>query len=291
MKQVKPNCSRRLGFTFMCLWLGLAALVQAETLTETFDDPALPGWERTQGVHIEEGILHIEPGHFAALGGDWSELTIVIRLRRFGEGEFVVSYQNSESRAYHALIGNGFTTLQRETNGIVTELHNAPIDFPQEEWGEISIQVTEVDHTLRLNDEIIWIVPKDEESTPGGIALETLGDIALHVDELIINYEQVTLPPKEGELTWVHTGGPSGGLGYDVRMDPENPDVMYVTDALAGAFKSIDGGATWFAINNGIIARVGPSADGIPVFIPFGPEPSSGAEFIVAMMAGKAGNR
>ena len=45
--------------------------------------------------------------------------------------------------------------------------------------------------------------------------------------------------------TWVFTGGPIGGLGYDVHMDPRNPDVMYVTDAYAGAFKSTDGGATW----------------------------------------------
>ena len=41
---------------------------------------------------------------------------------------------------------------------------------------------------------------------------------------------------------------------------------MYVTDAWAGAFKSLDGGQTWFPINNGITARVGPSNDGIPVF-------------------------
>lgn len=66
--------------------------------------------------------------------------------------------------------------------------------------------------------------------------------------------------------TWVVSSGPPGGLGYDIRMDPRNPDVMYVTDAWAGAFKSTDGGKTWFPINNGITARVGPSGDGIPVF-------------------------
>ena len=152
------------------------------------------------------------------------------------------------------------------TSGIVTELHNAPIAFPLEEWGEISIQFNEIDHTLRVNDEIIWTIPRDEEFYSGGIALETLGDLALQVDELILIYERETFPPKEGELTWVYTGGPSGGLGYDIRMDSRNPDVMYVTDAWAGAFKSIDGGATWFAINNGISARIGSSADGIPVF-------------------------
>ena len=66
--------------------------------------------------------------------------------------------------------------------------------------------------------------------------------------------------------TWQLTSGPPGGLGYDIRMDPRNPDVMYVTDAWAGAFKSLDGGANWFPINNGITTRTGRSLDGIPVF-------------------------
>jgi photosystem II stability/assembly factor-like uncharacterized protein len=67
-------------------------------------------------------------------------------------------------------------------------------------------------------------------------------------------------------LRWVYTGGPLGGLGYDVRMRPDNPDVMFVTDAWAGVFKSVDGGETWFPSNAGITTRVGPSGDGIPVF-------------------------
>lgn len=65
---------------------------------------------------------------------------------------------------------------------------------------------------------------------------------------------------------WIPTGGPPGGLGYDIRMDPRNPDIMYVTDAWAGVFKSTDGGENWFPINNGITSHVGASGDGVPIF-------------------------
>ena len=58
----------------------------------------------------------------------------------------------------------------------------------------------------------------------------------------------------EGSLAWVRTGGPLGGLGYDVRMRPDDPNVMFVTDAWAGIFKSTDAGQTWAATNTGIEA-------------------------------------
>ncbi|MFC1761803.1 WD40/YVTN/BNR-like repeat-containing protein [Planctomycetota bacterium] len=268
MKQVQENNIIRRGLALLCLCLSLITSIQAqaETLTDTFDDPALPGWEHSQGVHAEDGILYIEPGHFTALSGNWNEFKLVLRLRRFGDGEFVITYCISEGRSYHAVIGNGFSALQYETSGIVTELHNASVAFSLEEWGGLTIQVSENEHTLRVNEKTIWTVTRDERLPTGGIALETLGGLTLHVDEMTLIHEGEAFPPSVGELTWVYTGGPSGGLGYDVRMDPRNPEVMYVTDALAGAFKSIDGGASWFAINNGISARIGPSVDEIPVF-------------------------
>ncbi len=66
--------------------------------------------------------------------------------------------------------------------------------------------------------------------------------------------------------TWVRLGGPIGGLGYDIRMRTDNPDIMYVTDAWSGLHKSTDGGKTWFPSNQGIDWTNGASGDAIPVF-------------------------
>jgi LPXTG-motif cell wall-anchored protein len=66
--------------------------------------------------------------------------------------------------------------------------------------------------------------------------------------------------------TWVRLGGPLGGIGYDIKMDPTNPDVMYATDTNSGISKSIDGGKTWFPLNEGINLTRGTSNDLIPVF-------------------------
>jgi photosystem II stability/assembly factor-like uncharacterized protein len=66
--------------------------------------------------------------------------------------------------------------------------------------------------------------------------------------------------------SWARVGGPSGGIGYDIKVRPDNPDIMYVTDANAGVHRSTDGGLTWTSINQGIDARQGPSGDQIPAF-------------------------
>ena len=73
-------------------------------------------------------------------------------------------------------------------------------------------------------------------------------------------------PAAAPNLSWVRTGGPLGGLGYDVRMRPDDPDTMLVTDAYAGVFKSTDAGASWQPSNTSITIRTGTSGDAIPVF-------------------------
>jgi photosystem II stability/assembly factor-like uncharacterized protein len=75
-----------------------------------------------------------------------------------------------------------------------------------------------------------------------------------------------TEPPLETNLTWVRTGGPPGGLGYDIRYNFNNPDIWYVTDAFAGVHVSTDNGLTWHDSNTGIPGQFGATSDGIPIF-------------------------
>jgi hypothetical protein len=49
-------------------------------------------------------------------------------------------------------------------------------------------------------------------------------------------------------------------------MRPDNPDIVYATDAWSGVNISMDGGRTWQPSNQGIVTRAGHSGDAIPVF-------------------------
>jgi len=66
--------------------------------------------------------------------------------------------------------------------------------------------------------------------------------------------------------SWVKTGGPLGGLGYDVRIDPANKNIMFVTDNYSGVNKSTNAGATWFKSNSGIDTKDGSTKDSVPIF-------------------------
>jgi len=127
-----------------------------------------------------------------------------------------------------------------------------------------------MDHAIELRGTEVLAVSDPDPLPPGGIAFETVGEAAWDVDDVRVVWAggpRPSGPPQPvAGLTWVRTGGPLGGLGYDVRMRPDSLDVMYVTDAWAGVFMSTDGGQTWFPSNEGITTRTGESGDAIPVF-------------------------
>ena len=88
--------------------------------------------------------------------------------------------------------------------------------------------------------------------------------VTVNVILIILSASQLISQPAYTTGIWVKTGGPIGGLGYDVRHSFTNLDKWYVTDAWGGIFLSEDRGLHWQGINEGITTRKG--ADGIPVF-------------------------
>ena len=95
----------------------------------------------------------------------------------------------------------------------------------------------------------------------GSVAFSVDTGAAAAIDDL-----EITGVPDPSSRPWVRTGGPLGGVGYDIRMRPGEPDTMYVTDAYTGVSISRDGGRTWQRSSRGIINRSGSSGDAIPIF-------------------------
>jgi photosystem II stability/assembly factor-like uncharacterized protein len=266
---------RRAGATLALVLAALAVMpavwAQEPAFTETFDDPDLPGWDRVPGASAEDGVLRIEPGGFASHGEPWGDLTLTVRLRRSGEGAVAVIYRASDAGSYILLVETDFLGLQREAGGTLAELGRAPLAVAPGEWVSVGVTVSGTEHTVHVEGEPVLNAVDPEPLPPGGVVFETIRDATGEFDDLTVTLAgEPGVEPRPvqpaGDLAWVRTGGPLGGLGYDVRMRPDEPDVMYVTDAWAGVHISTDGGQTWFPSNEGITTRTGESGDAIPVF-------------------------
>src|SRR6476619_6940392 len=54
-----------------------------------------------------------------------------------------------------------------------------------------------------------------------------------------------------GVNTWT-THGPEGGIIYALAIDPATPATLYAGTDSAGVYKTINGGASWTAVNAGL---------------------------------------
>jgi photosystem II stability/assembly factor-like uncharacterized protein len=277
----------RTATVLLCL---LAAATQVTPLraqegsfTETFDDPALPGWEfPRERVSVVDGVLHIEPDGFAARPGAWGDMTLTVRARVLGEGELAIHFLATD--AGECLVFLGLDSVRSECTtpqgGGGGGGGGSAVLVPGE-WAEIRLTVEGGQYEVALNGEPA--MSGDTETMPPGAVILSVGGAAGEFDNLVVVAEGAAPPPESGgaapepaapvgeppatgELTWVRTGGPPGGLGYDIRYDFDDPNIWYVTDNFAGVHISTDGGRTWQPSNTGIPPQAGNSGDAIPIF-------------------------
>jgi photosystem II stability/assembly factor-like uncharacterized protein len=263
---------------------------QASLHTESFDDPSLPGWELGPGAEIANSVLRVPAGTFGVWRVTAGDFRLSHRARLSGEGELVISYSVSDAGAYRLALHPEFIVLQREVGGAAREMASVPGDFAVGQWAQLVIGVSGGEHSVSLNGQLLLVAHDPEPLPPGWLQLQVRGAATGEFDDLVLEVggegaRYADLPtnaqpgtggptPEQPAATlgapayqagaWVRLGGPPGGLGYDIRMRPDNPDEMYVTDARAGIFKSVDGGLTWFATNSSTMV-FGPE-EVIPIF-------------------------
>ncbi|MEE8363893.1 MAG: hypothetical protein V3S18_07475 [Dehalococcoidia bacterium] len=236
--------------------------------SEDFDDGTAAGWTLESGWEVVEeasgnralrGLGHV----WASYEGDaWGDFTFKFRLKLV-RGTIHINYRMRDCARY--FIGFSESTLSLSKTSPCDEhpqLKTAGVQHTLGQWHDVEIAGEGGQLDIRV-DGVLELSYLDREPIVfGGIAFETLDDSEALVDDVVV---RGAAPPATG-LEWVRTGGPLGGLGYDVRLRPGQPEVMLVSDAWAGVHRSVDGGRVWQASNAGIAARTGPSGDAIPVF-------------------------
>jgi photosystem II stability/assembly factor-like uncharacterized protein len=259
---------------------------QETVFTETFDDPHLPGWERSGNAAVMDGVLLMDPGGFAFLVGEWGDLTLTVEVRVPSDAEAVIRYRHTEADRYTLLLGPGYVVLGRELGGTSTELATGPAEIPPGEWVEVQVATSGETHDVAVNGQNVLAATDPDPLPPGAIGLGFQGLGRGEFDNLVLSAvgEATPLvevspmpeptpvvqtpPPAEpsSEIvpsptgavpayqaeSWIFMGGPPGGIGYDIRHSFSDPNIWYVTDTASGLHISTDRGLTWRQSNTGI---------------------------------------
>ena len=251
----------------LCLVTGepASSVPTAETVLyqEDFNDGQAQDWDLPDGWEVAGGSLHGR-GHTYAmyLGDAWGDYSLILRLKLV-EGRIHLNFRVSECTRYFIGFEEQALDLRKTSPcGTHTALKLVTQKRSRNRWYEVRITGSGGKVDVYVDGALKLTYTDPNPLLYGTIGIETLDDSDFYVDDVMV----VGQAPATAGLRWVRMGGPLGGLGYDIRMRPGNPDVMYVTDAWSGVHKSTDGGATWRPTNEGITTRTGESGDAIPVF-------------------------
>ena len=234
---------------------------------EDFDSIENQDWELQEGwqvLHQGSESFLLGKGHSWAsfsrfLASDY-RLSFRLKLDR---GEVHLVYRLGPEGRYFIGFGAEGSALHKQywPDTFLENLTQERKRYRLGVWHQIEIEGRGNTVQFCIDGRSVWTYQDKRPLTGSRFAFECLEESAARIDDLVVYG-----PPPEISKNWVRTGGPLGGLGYDIRMRPDNPDILYVTDAWAGVFRSEDGGKSWFPINNGINTRTGDSGDAIPVF-------------------------
>ena len=257
----------------------VASALQDTVYEENFEDGQAQGWQLEPGWQVTvdgnnqvlAGQGHVWARSNQSYGGDHR---VSFRLKLL-QGRIHLVYRMNDSGRYFIGFAADGSDLNKQYwpdefhHGLAASNTRHSLNA----WHQVEIVGEGGALKFFVDGVQEWTYTDPQPLEFGSFAFETLDNSQAYVDDIVVTVETespsapsgATAPPASS-LTWVRLGGPLGGLGYDIRMRPDNPDSMYVSDAWAGVHKSTDGGMTWFTLNDGIDARTGPSGDAIPVF-------------------------
>ncbi len=180
-------------------FLGPAQAQEEDGFKETFDDPTLPEWEHAREVVVTDSVLRMNPGSFALRLGDWSDITLTVRVRYTGSGEVFVNYYFRDEGRYGLMLRDDAITLEKEQHGSPTPLGNAEVAAVQQNtWITLKIVVSEGQHQVYVNDELQLTATDPEPLPTGAVMFQALGELTAEFDDLEVRGRPGG-PPPEGE--------------------------------------------------------------------------------------------
>lgn len=222
------------------------------------------GWEfaASEGGYAlrGDGLGHAHIGFRSTV---WSDSRFRCRIRLDADSAHV-SYRDGDEGRYYLSLTADSTVLHKQINPdtFFDDLRTGP-GISYGTWHDLEIDGAGAMLSVSIDDGLVFTYTDANPIANGGLSLESFNG-QFWVDDIEVYIPAALAPPAD--LVWLRTGGPLGGLGYDIRAHPSDANTLLVTDAFSGVFRSTNAGADWSPANEGITTRTGASGDAIPVF-------------------------
>ena len=173
---------------------------EGEGYDENFDSGEVIEWELPQEAVITDGYLSLQPGAFALRFGDFSNITLSMKVRFTVPGEAVINYYFRDEGKYGLYLMEGNLNLEKEKNRVGTPLGDAQVEtLKPDTWIDISIVVKENTHTILVNNEQVLSVTDNDPLVTGALLLQAFGETTFDIDDISMRGTPGAMPP-EGEM-------------------------------------------------------------------------------------------
>ncbi|MCP4566007.1 MAG: T9SS type A sorting domain-containing protein [FCB group bacterium] len=269
----KYRKSAEVIFLLVVIILSTAPMAQGRWITlytEDFNTGSAEGWELGVGWAVETDdttyVLSGTDHDFAVpLLEGWSDYSIQADFKLIS-GNFNINARETAYDShirYFLTVGQYQMVLNKQVDTSFTELAVYSHSLILNTWYTLKLKMDGESIGVYLDGVLQFdLIEPGTSVNFGRFSFETLESSHAHIDNIQV---EGSTPFAAGDF-WTRTGGPSGGLGYDVRIHPVEKRIMYVTDNPSGINRSDDGGLTWYQRNNGITTKTGASTDGVPIF-------------------------
>lgn len=256
------------SFFLLTLLLPAFCFPQSSLFQDDFDNGNANSWLLEEGWQVlqDDGnfVLSSSQHSFAKAGSTfWTNysMTVRVKLQTNNSGTHL-NYRNQGCDRYFVAFNAGVVSLSKTYPcGTHAQLASVSSSHALNQWYTVKI-VGDAGNIKVYVDDLLQIDFTDPAPLlNGGIAIEGLDNSSVYYDDVAV----VSNMPSARNL-WRSTGGPLGGLGYDVRIHPHDNNILYVTDNWAGVVRSYTGGKTWSQTNSGITIRGGTTGDTINIF-------------------------
>ncbi len=235
---------------------------------EDFEAGYVGDWGLDNGWSVvadESYILRGQGNEITATPGTdvWHNYSVSLRFD-ISAGNLLILFRNT----YAFLISDKRYSIAVESDQLVLQkdgitLLAIPFNRINGKWYQAKIVCLDNRFTFYIDDVQMFEYGESGDAYDYGRFAFRLGgdDARADIDDIVVTGEK-HLPAA----SWQKTGGPNGGLGYDIRIYPPDKNIILVTDDPSGINKSFDGGQSWTQKNSGISGRNGSTLDNIPIF-------------------------